>query len=118
MRAMDYFEIALNFSQSDHGGDKRKLSQQCFLPESVVTTLTNLLVIEESILLLKTYHPNQSYQVGRCRADWCGKIHVAIDPSSILSSRPCWNDEQQYFHLEPIACAVGKHHKHPEGQSL
>lgn len=33
-RAMDYYEIALNYSPSDHAGDKRKLSQQCFLTKS------------------------------------------------------------------------------------
>lgn len=38
LRAFEYVDVALNFKDSPHAGDKRKLSQQCIW-SAIATTL-------------------------------------------------------------------------------
>lgn len=55
---LDNWEVSLNFSDANHGGDKRKKSQQCFSKEIVHIFPTFSHIFPKTLKSLKHFSPS------------------------------------------------------------
>lgn len=70
-RCLDVFEVAMNFAESSHAGDRRKKSQQCSWPAVTLTQeVTFCLLLSSAKAWLQCVDLTRHPRLGRARCSW------------------------------------------------